>query len=169
VEIDMVLSKKMEEALNKQINAELYSAYLYLAMAAYFESANLSGFAHWMELQAEEEKQHAMKLYHYIIERGSRVVLDAIQKPQSDWKSPLDVFEAVYAHEQHVTSLIYNLADIARQEKDYATEVMLHWFIKEQVEEESNASSILERIKMVKDSVNGILQYDKILGKRGSE
>lgn len=165
----MVLSKKMEEALNKQINAELYSAYLYLAMAAYFESANLSGFAHWMELQAEEEKQHAMKLYHYIIERGGRVVLDAIQKPQSDWKSPLDVFEAVYAHEQHVTSLIYNLADIARQEKDYATEVMLHWFIKEQVEEESNASSILERIKMVKDSVNGILQYDKILGKRGSE
>lgn len=93
----------------------------------------------------------------------------AIQKPPSEWKSPLDVFEAVYAHEQHVTSLIYNLADIARQEKDYATEVMLHWFIKEQVEEEANASSILERIKMVKDSVNGILQYDKILGKRGSE
>lgn len=165
----MVLSKKMEEALNKQINAELYSAYLYLAMAAYFESANLSGFAKWMEIQAEEEKQHAMKLYHYIVERGGRVVLDAIQKPQSEWKSPLDVFEAVYAHEQHVTSLIYNLADIARQEKDYATEVMLHWFIKEQVEEEANASSILERIKMVKDSVNGILQYDKILGKRGSE
>ncbi|MEW6527562.1 MAG: ferritin [Spirochaetota bacterium] len=165
----MVLSKKMEEALNKQINAELYSAYLYLSMAAYFESTNLSGFAHWMELQAEEEKQHAMKLYHYIVERGGRIVLDAIQKPQSEWKSPLDVFEAVYAHEQHVTSLIYNLADIARQEKDYATEVMLHWFIKEQVEEESNASSILERIKMVKDSVNGILQYDKILGKRGSE
>lgn len=165
----MVISKKMEEALNKQINAELYSAYLYLAMAAYFESTNLSGFAKWMELQAEEEKQHAMKLYHYIVERGGRVVLDAIQKPQSEWKSPLDVFEAVYAHEQHVTSLIYNLADIARQEKDYATEVMLHWFIKEQVEEEANASSILERIKMVKDSVNGILQYDKILGKRGSE
>ena len=165
----MVLSKKMEEALNKQINAELYSAYLYLAMAAYFESTNLSGFARWMELQAEEEKQHAMKLYHYIVERGGRVVLDAIQKPQTEWKSPLDVFEAVYAHEQHVTSLIYNLADIARQEKDYATEVMLHWFIKEQVEEEANASSILERIKMVKDSVNGILQYDKILGKRGSE
>ncbi|MEJ5362456.1 MAG: ferritin [Spirochaetota bacterium] len=165
----MVLSKKMEEALNKQINAELYSAYLYLAMAAYFESTNLTGFARWMELQAEEEKQHAMKLYHYIIERGGRVVLDAIQKPQTEWKSPLDVFEAVYAHEQHVTSLIYNLADIARQEKDYATEVMLHWFIKEQVEEEANASSILERIKMVKDSINGILQYDKILGKRGSE
>lgn len=165
----MILSNKMEEALNKQINAELYSAYLYLAMAAYFESTNLSGFAKWMEIQAEEEKQHAMKLYHYIVERGGRVVLDAIQKPQSEWKSPLDVFEAVYTHEQHVTSLIYNLADIARQEKDYATEVMLHWFIKEQVEEEANASSILERIKMVKDSVNGILQYDKILGKRGSE
>ncbi len=165
----MVISKKMEEALNKQINAELYSAYLYLSMAAYFESTNLSGFAKWMELQAEEEKQHAMKLYHYVVERGGRVVLDAIQKPQSEWKSPLDVFEAVYAHEQHVTSLIYNLADIARSEKDYATEVMLHWFIKEQVEEESNASSILERIKMVKDSVNGILQYDKMLGKRGSE
>ncbi|MDH7553591.1 MAG: ferritin [Spirochaetota bacterium] len=164
-----MLSNKMEEALNKQINAELYSAYLYLAMAAYFESTNLSGFAKWMEIQAEEEKQHAMKLYHYIVERGGRVVLDAIQKPQSEWKSPLDVFEAVYTHEQHVTSLIYNLADIARQEKDYATEVMLHWFIKEQVEEEANASSILERIKMVKDSVNGILQYDKILGKRGSE
>jgi len=165
----MVLSKKMEEALNKQINAELYSAYLYLAMAAYFESANLSGFAKWMELQAEEEKQHAMKLYHYVVERGGRILLEAIQQPQSSWESPLDAFNAVYTHEQHVTSLIYNLVDIAKAEKDYATEVMLHWFIKEQVEEEANASSILERIKMVKDSVNGILQYDKILGKRGSE
>ena len=165
----MVLPKKMEEAINKQINAELYSAYLYLSMAAYFESTNLSGFAKWMEVQAQEEKQHAMKLYHYVIERGGRVILDAIQKPQSEWKSPLDVFEAVYAHEKHVTELIYNLMDVAKSEKDYATEVMLHWFIKEQVEEEANASSILERIKMVKDSVNGILQYDKILGKRGTE
>jgi len=165
----MVLSKKMEEAINKQINAELYSAYLYLSMAAYFESTNLPGFAKWMELQAEEEKQHAMKLYHYVIERGGRVILDAIQKPQSEWKSPLDVFEAVYAHEKHVTELIYNLMDMAKSEKDYASEVMLHWFVKEQVEEEANASSILEHIKMVKDSVNGILQYDKMLGKRGTE
>ena len=165
----MVLPKKMEEAINKQINAELYSAYLYLSMAAYFESTNLSGFAKWMEVQAQEEKQHAMKLYHYVIERGGRVILDAIQKPQSEWKSPLDVFEAVYAHEKHVTELIYNLMDVAKSEKDYATEVMLQWFVKEQVEEEANASNILERIKMVKDSVNGILQYDKILGKRGTE
>jgi len=165
----MVLPKKMEEAINKQINAELYSAYLYLSMAAYFESTNLSGFAKWMEVQAQEEKQHAMKLYHYVIERGGRVILDAIQKPQSEWKSPLDVFEAVYAHEKHVTELIYNLMDMAKSEKDYASEVMLHWFVKEQVEEEANASSILERIKMVKDSVNGILQYDKMLGKRGTE
>jgi len=165
----MVLSKKMEEAINKQINAELYSAYLYLSMAAYFESTNLPGFAKWMELQAEEEKQHAMKLYHYVIERGGRVILDAIQKPQSEWKSPLDVFEAVYAHEKHVTELIYSLMDMAKSEKDYASEVMLHWFVKEQVEEEANASSILEHIKMVKDSVNGILQYDKMLGKRGTE
>jgi ferritin len=165
----MVLPKKMEEAINKQINAELYSAYLYLSMAAYFESTNLPGFAKWMELQAEEEKQHAMKLYHYVIERGGRVILDAIQKPQSEWKSPLDVFEAVYAHEKHVTELIYNLMDMAKSEKDYASEVMLHWFVKEQVEEEANASSILEHIKMVKDSVNGILQYDKMLGKRGTE
>jgi ferritin len=165
----MVLSKKMEEAINKQINAELYSAYLYLSMAAYFEFTNLPGFAKWMEVQAQEEKQHAMKLYHYVIERGGRVILDAIQKPQSEWKSPLDVFEAVYAHEKHVTELIYNLMDVAKSEKDYASEVMLHWFVKEQVEEEANASSILERIKMVKDSVNGILQYDKILGKRGTE
>jgi len=138
-------------------------------MAAYFESTNLPGFAKWMELQAEEEKQHAMKLYHYVIERGGRVILDAIQKPQSEWKSPLDVFEAVYAHEKHVTELIYNLMDMAKSEKDYASEVMLHWFVKEQVEEEANASSILEHIKMVKDSVNGILQYDKMLGKRGTE
>lgn len=165
----MIISKKMEEAINKQINAEFYSAYLYLSMAAYFESTNLSGFANWMELQAQEEKEHAMKLYHYVVERGGRIVLDAIQKPQSEWKSPLDVFEAVYAHEKHVTELIYNLMDVAKSEKDYASEVMLHWFVKEQVEEEANASSILERIKMVKDSVNGILQYDKILGKRGAE
>ncbi len=165
----MTLSKKIEEAINKQINAELYSAYLYLAMAAYFESLNLSGFATWMKLQAKEEQEHAMKFYHYLVERGGRVLLDTIQKPQSEWKSPLDAFEAVLSHEQHVSSLIYNLVDVAKAEKDYATEVMLQWFVSEQVEEEANAASIVERLKMVKDSTNGLLMVDKTLGKRGAE
>ena len=165
----MILSKKIEEAINKQINAELYSAYLYLAMAAYFESLNLPGFAIWMKLQAKEEQEHAMKFYHYLVERGGRVLLDAIQKPQSEWKSPLDAFEAVLSHEQHVSSLIINLVDLAKAEKDYATEIMLQWFVSEQVEEEANATSIVERLKMIKDSTNGLLMVDKTLGKRGAE
>ncbi|MHC4488139.1 MAG: ferritin, partial [Planctomycetota bacterium] len=122
-----MISKKMEKALNGQLNAELYSAYLYLSMAAYFESADLAGFANWMRVQVQEEQFHAMKFYDYIIERGGRVTLGSIQAPPSDWDSPLAVFEATLTHEQKVTGLINDLVDVARGEKDNASEIFLQW------------------------------------------
>ncbi|HOV15846.1 MAG TPA: ferritin [Spirochaetota bacterium] len=163
----MKISNKMADVISKQINKEFYSGYLYLSMAAYFESNNLSGFAHWMKIQAKEEQEHGLKFYEYVLERGGNIELFSIEKPKSDWKSPLDVFKFTYEHEQMVTEMIYNLMDFARAEKDLATEELLYWFIKEQVEEESNASKILERLEMMKDSTGGLLIIDKELGKRG--
>ncbi len=165
----MAMKKKVLDALNKQVNAELYSAYLYLSMAAYFESNNLKGFAHWMAVQAKEELSHAMKFYNHIVERGSRAVFSAIEKPREEWKSPLEAFSDAYAHEQEVTSLIHGLVDLARAEKDHATDSMLKWFVDEQVEEEASASEIVEQLKMVKESSNGLLMLDHRLGKRGKE
>lgn len=163
----MKISTKMSEAINKQINKELYSGYLYLSMSTYFASNNLSGFAKWMRLQAKEEQSHAMKFYDYVLERGGIVDLFAIDMPKSDWKSPLEVFEFTYAHEQKVTEMINNLMDFSKSEKDFATEEMLQWFVKEQVEEEANASYILEKLKLVKDNVGGLFIIDGELGKRG--
>ncbi len=165
----MIISNKMQDAINEQINAELYSAYLYLSMTAYFHSIGLSGFANWMQKQAEEEYEHAQKFSHYIVERGGRVLLSAIKAPATEWKSPLDVFENSYSHELMVTSLIYKLVDIASAEKDYATVEMLNWFVKEQVEEEDNALTIRDRIKSITDSKGALLYIDKELGKRGRE
>jgi len=133
-----MISKKIEKALNKQINAELYSAYLYLSMVAYFESVNLPGFANWMKVQTQEELMHAMKIYDFVNERGGRVVLKAIEAPPTEWDSPLDAFEATYKHEQKVTGLINNLVNLAIEEKDHATSSFLQWFVNEQVEEESS-------------------------------
>lgn len=151
--------------MNQQIKEETFSAYLYLAMSAYFQQANLSGFAQWMEVQAMEELTHAKKFFDYVLERGGRVTLEAIGKPQDDWKSPLEAFEAAYAHEQHITERINHLMDIAVADKDYASMAMLQWFVTEQVEEEANASSIVAKLKMV-SGTNGIFYLDRELGKR---
>ena len=161
-----MIKKKVEKAINKQINAELYSAYLYLSMNAYFESMNLPGAAQWMKYQAQEEMVHAMKFYGYLVERGGRVTLEAIDKPEAEWESPLAVFEAAYAHEQKVTAMTNALMDLAISESDHATSSMLQWFIDEQVEEEANADGIVQKLKMVKDSPGGLFMVDKELAAR---
>ncbi len=161
-----MIGKKMLDALNEQINAELYSAYLYQAMAAQFEADNLRGFAHWMEVQAKEEQNHARKLYEFLVDRGGRVVLKAIGAPPAEWKSALAVFEDSYAHEQKVTGLINRLVDLARAENDHAAEVFLAWFVTEQVEEEANASQIVEKLKMIKEQPQGLLMLDAQLAAR---
>lgn len=161
-----MMTKKMQDALNAQINAEMYSAYLYLAMNAYFESENLGGFANWMAVQAQEEMSHAMKIYGFVNECGGRVMLDAIDKPAGTWKSPLAVFENVYKHEQKVTGLINKLVELAAKEKDHATEIFLQWFVTEQVEEEKNASEIVAKLQMMKDVPQAMYMMDKELGMR---
>lgn len=161
-----MLEKKMLEAINQQINAELYSAYMYLSMASFFEENNFQGFAHWMELQAKEEVEHAMKFYKYVNDRGDRVMLTPIDGPPTQWESPLKVFQAAYQHEQKVTSLINNLVKIAREIEDYATQAMLDWFVTEQVEEEAHASEIVEKLSMVKENSNGLLMMDRALSQR---
>ncbi|WP_202318950.1 ferritin [Archaeoglobus neptunius] len=160
------ISEKMVEALNRQINAEIYSAYLYLSMAAYFESVGLKGFANWMRVQWQEELAHAMKIYDYVAERGGRVRLYAIEEPPSEWNSPLDAFEHVYQHEVKVTGMINELAELAISEKDYATYNMLQWFIAEQVEEEASASEIVEKLRLIGSDGRGLLMMDSELGQR---
>ena len=161
-----MLSERMMKSLNKQLNAELYSAYLYLSMAAYFESKNLKGFANWMRVQAQEELMHAMKFFDYINERGGRVYLEAIEKPPTEWKSPLDVFEATYEHEVKVTSMINDLVNMAMEEKDHATYNMLQWFVAEQVEEEASADEIRQQLRMIKEDGRGIMMLDRELKQR---
>jgi ferritin len=161
-----MLKKSVEDALNKQVNAEFYSSYLYLAMSAYFESITLKGFAQWLRLQSGEEMAHGMKFYDYIIEAGGSPKLMAIEAPKTPWKSPQAVFEQVYAHEQKVTGLINDLMDLAIKEKDHATKNFLGWFVKEQVEEEANASEILAKIKMIGDVPGHLFWLDHELGKR---
>ncbi|MBN2392624.1 MAG: ferritin [Anaerolineae bacterium] len=162
----MELGKIMENAINKQIQAEYYSSYMYLAMAAYCDSVNMPGYAHWMREQAEEELEHALKFYHYIVERGGRVVLEAIQQPPVEYDSVLAVAEETYAHEQKVTSLIHTLYEVAVAEKDYASQVFLQWYIKEQVEEEDNARTIVDQLEMIGDHPNGLFMLDRQLGAR---
>ena len=161
-----MLSERMMKALNKQLNAELYSAYLYLSMAAYFESKNLKGFTNWMRAQAQEELAHAMKFFDYINERGGRVYLEAIERPPTEWKSPLDVFEATYEHEVKVTSMINDLVNMAMEEKDHATYNMLQWFVAEQVEEEASADEIRQQLRMIKEDGRGIMMLDRELKQR---
>ncbi len=161
-----MLNKKMEKALNEQINAEMFSSYLYLSMAAYFERINLPGFANWLRVQVQEENAHAMIFFNYVNERGGKVELQAIAKPANDWKDPIKVFEEVLKHEQKVTSLINNLVNIAVQEKDHATNNKLQWFVSEQVEEEANATAILEQLKIVEGKGQGLLLLDRELKTR---
>jgi len=161
-----MISKKMEEALNEQVNAELYSAYLYLSMESYFKSLNLNGFAGWMRVQTQEEVAHAMKIYDFINERGGRVILKAIEGPPIKWGSSLAVFEAVYVHEQKVTGLINDLVDLAIKEKDHATNTFLQWFVNEQVEEESSADEVVQQLKMMENAPGGMFMLDRELGQR---
>jgi len=161
-----MLSKKMETALNKQVVAEYYSAYLYLSMAAYFESVNLTGFANWMQIQATEELAHGTKIFNYVNERGGRVWLDAIDKPALKWSSPLAAFQDAYKHEQKVTGLINKLVDLAIKEKDHATKNFLQWFVAEQVEEEASADGIVQKLKMVGKEGGGLFMIDRELGQR---
>jgi ferritin len=161
-----MISKTVETALNKQVNRELYSAYLYLSMSAYCETANLKGFAKWLRVQAGEERGHAMKIYDYILARGGKVTLDAIEAPKAKWDSAGKVFEEVYAHEQKVTGMIHALVELAQKEKDHATFEMLQWFVKEQVEEEEQSGEILSQIRMLGDVVGHLFWLDHQLGKR---
>lgn len=161
-----MLSEKMQDALNGQLNAELYSAYLYVSMAAYFESANLPGFANWMRVQAQEEVTHAQKFYTYINERGSRVILRPIDGPPAEWDSPVAVFEAAYAHEQKVTGLISDLVNLAASENDHATNIFLQWFVTEQVEEEASADEVVQKLKLVGDVAGGLYMLDREMGQR---
>jgi ferritin len=164
-----MLNKKVQDAMNEQIKNELYSAYLYLSMSAYCEEANLPGFAHWMRLQAQEEVSHAMKFYHFIYERGGRVVLQAIDQPPAEFQSPLDVFEQTLGHEQKVTAMINDLYALAVQEKDYASQAFLQWFVTEQVEEEDSATQILETLKMIGDKGHALIMLDRQLASREAD
>lgn len=160
------ISGKMVEALNRQLNAEIYSAYLYLSMAAYFESIGLKGFANWMKVQWQEELLHAMKIFEFVNERGGRVKLYAVEEPPSNWNSPLEVFEYTYNHEVNVTRRIHDLFELAMAEKDFATNNFLQWFIAEQVEEEASALEILEKLRFIGDDKRAMLFLDKELAAR---
>ncbi|NUQ85123.1 MAG: ferritin [Anaerolineales bacterium] len=161
-----MIGKAMEDAMNEQINKELFSSYLYLSMAAYFEAKNLPGFAHWMRMQADEEREHAMKFYDFILDRGGRVELKAIEAPKTDWNSNLEVAEEVAAHEAKVTASINALYELALKEKDYAAQVMLQWFITEQIEEEKSAAEIVADLKLIEERGTAVLMLDHRLGKR---
>ncbi len=161
-----MLNKKIEKALNEQLNAELYSAYLYLSMAAWFESQNLPGFAAWMRIQHREETVHGLKFFKFVAERRGRVALKAIDGPGTEWKSPLAAFEAAMKHEQYITGRIGELVNLALAEKDHASNAFLQWFVNEQVEEEASVDSIVQKLKMADKSAGALLMLDHELGKR---
>ncbi len=161
-----MLSKKMEAALNAQINAEFWSAYLYLSMSAHFAAEGKSGFANWFKVQFDEEQEHALKLFNYVVERGGKVELKPIAEVSLSWKSPLAAFNDTLEHEKEVTAMINDLVSLARDEKDYATENMLQWFVNEQIEEEATAQSYIDALEMIKDNGFGIYTLDKELKAR---
>ncbi len=164
-----MLSDKMLEELNNQINAELYSSYMYVSMSAYCESIDMGGFATWLRMQAQEEVEHAAKIFGYVVERGGRVLLQPIEGPPTEWDSPLAVFEATYEHERKVTAMIDSLVDLAAEEKDHATSAFLQWFVTEQVEEEASADAIVKKLQMVSDAPGGLFMLNRELGQRGAE
>lgn len=161
-----MLAKAVQDAMNEQIKTEFYSAYQYLSMAAYCESVNLPGFAHWMRIQAREEVEHAMKFYDFVLDRGGRVLLQAIDQPVIEFGSPLEVFEQALKHEQRVTATINELYTLAVEENDYASQAFLQWFVTEQVEEEKNAGDVVETLKMVGDKSEALFLLDRELGSR---
>lgn len=161
-----MLSENIQNAINRQINAELYSSYLYVAMGMYFESVDMSGAAKWMNSQAQEELVHADKFMKYVNERGGRVILDAIGKPPVEWKSVLDTFEAALDHERKVSSMINDLVTLARKENDHMTDNFLQWYVAEQVEEEASAGEVVRKLKLIGDSGGGRFMIDNELGQR---
>ena len=163
-----MLSKTIQDAINEQIGKEFYSAYIYLQMSSYLQSINLSGSAHWMRIQYQEEMRHGLKLYDYVHEREGRVTLAAIPQPRTDYKSPLDVFEQALSHEREVTALINKLYALTQKENDYPTTIHLQWFVTEQVEEEKNAGAIVEQLKMIGDNKMGLIMLDQQLGARAA-
>ena len=163
-----MLKKKLETALNNQINMEMGAAYLYFSMSVDFAAKNLNGFASWMRLQTQEEIAHALKINDYVLERGGKVTLKAIAAPQTTWKAPLAAFEAAYKHEQKVTASIDKLVDLAVAEKDHATQAMLQWFVTEQVEEEASADEVVQMLKMIGQNTNGLFMVDRQLASRGA-
>jgi ferritin len=162
----MKIGNKMEEAVNKQINAEIYSAYLYLGMSARCTELNFKGMANWFYVQAQEEMTHAMKFYRFVLERAGRAKLPAIEGVRCDWKNPLEMFDAAYEHEQKVTGLINNLMDTANAERDHASASMLNWFVDEQVEEEANTSEISDKLRLIGESKEALFMIDKELSTR---
>ena len=161
-----MISKRLEDAINAQINAEMWSAYLYLSMSAYCQDQGYTGMANWFAIQFKEEQDHAQIFYNYLISRGGRVLLKAIDAVETEWASPLAAFEHTYKHEQHVTSLINNLMHIAVEEKDYASQSRFQWFIDEQVEEEENAVEIINKLKMLDGNSYGLYVLDQELAAR---
>ena len=164
-----MFSQAMQDAINQQINKELYSSYVYLSMAAYFEAKSLPGAAGWMRKQSEEETEHGMKLFEFMVDRGGRIQLQAIAQPPLEFSSPLAAFEEVLAHEQKVSKSIHDLYALAVQEADYPTQVMLHWFIDEQVEEEKNATAVVDQLRMVGDSPAALFMVDRQLAARSDD
>jgi ferritin len=161
-----MLKSSVEKALNSQINEEYFSSYLYLSIAAYFESLNLQGFANWMRVQAQEEYIHSMKFFDYVIHAGGKVTLKGIKEPKTQWKSIVEAFEDTLEHEQHITDLINKLTTLSMKENDHATYSFLKWFVDEQVEEMANATQILHELKLVEKNNAGVLMLDRELKAR---
>jgi ferritin len=160
------MNEKIESAFNQQINEELYSAYLYQSIRAYFESIGLAGFSSWMKVQAEEEMFHAEKFFMHITQRGGRVRFTTIKEPTFEWKSPVDAFKASLEHEKHITSCIHDLVALTQEEKDYPSKTLLNWFVDEQVEEEDNVGKIVQELEMVAGDGKGLLMLDRELSSR---
>ena len=161
-----MLNEKIQDTINGQVNAELYSAYLYYSMAAYFESISLKGFSHWMRVQALEEMTHVQKLFSYVHDRGGKVLMKPIEAPPTEWTSPLAAFEATYTHEVKVTALINELMDLALAESDHASCNFLQWFVAEQVEEESSVDEIVQKLVLVDKTEGGLFLLDQEMDKR---
>ncbi len=161
-----MLHQKMQDAINQQVNAEYYSAYLYLAMAAKFADLGLSGGTNWMKVQSQEELVHAGMFVDYIIERGGELELADVKAHGKEWTTPLSIFEYALAHEQHVTELIGDLADLALQLKDHSTFQFLQWFIAEQVEEEASAQDVIDKLRLAGETAGGLYQVDRELATR---
>lgn len=161
-----MIKQRIQDAMNEQIKHETFSAYLYFSMAAYFHSKGFNGMAQWMKAQAQEEFGHALRFFNHINERGGRIELQAIEKPEAQWESPLAAFQAALQHEEFITDKINSLAKIADEENDRAASIMLHWFVTEQVEEEASVSEVIDMLKLVSDSGHGMLMADRELGTR---